>query len=301
MTNDIQEIFMDIIVIIAVTLIIAKFLMHNIIVMLSKTNSGLCTALNYNGRHIPTIGGMVFIPILLVAILLLLLKETENLFEHLSYLTLVLSMGFAGIIDDLIGDRSIKGLVNHIKSTLKGTITTGFLKAVIGLMVSWIISFGMTRSYAELVLNVLIISLFANTINLFDLRPGRAVKVFVSVSFVLLIAAIGRLSEAVPIIILNLVALLYISYDLREVCMLGDTGANILGITLGYYSSLFIEFNGKLILLAFLVFLNLISEKLSLTSLINRNRVLSYLDSLGRGKTGTNDRYNENPSNKNPF
>jgi UDP-N-acetylmuramyl pentapeptide phosphotransferase/UDP-N-acetylglucosamine-1-phosphate transferase len=283
---------MDIIVIIAVTLIIARLLMHNIIKMLVKTNKGICTAVNYNGRHIPAIGGIVFIPILLVAILLLLLNRPENFVGYISYLTLVLSMGFVGIIDDLIGVRSIKGLFNHIRSTLKGTITTGFLKALTGLLVSWIICLGMTRSYFELVLNVLIISLFANTINLFDLRPGRAIKVYMSMSLVLLIAAAGRLTEAVPVIILDMAALCYIVYDLREICMLGDTGANILGITLGYYSSLFLGFKGKLIILALLVFINLMAERLSISSLINRNKVLSYLDSLGREKSGTNDRCN---------
>jgi hypothetical protein len=288
----VQEIYMDIIVIIAVTLIITKPLMHNIIKMLIKANGGICTAANYKGRHIPAIGGIVFIPTLLVGILLLLLNKPENFFCYIGYLTLVLSMGFAGIMDDLIGEKSIKGLFNHIKSALKGTITTGFLKALIGLLVSWIISLGMTRSYVELIINVFIISLFANTINLFDLRPGRAIKVYLLMSLVLLIAAIGRLTEAVPVVILDMAALFYIGYDLREICMLGDTGANILGITLGYYSSLFLGFEGKLIVLALIVFLNLMAERLSITSLINRNKVLSYLDSLGREKTGTNDRYN---------
>jgi UDP-N-acetylmuramyl pentapeptide phosphotransferase/UDP-N-acetylglucosamine-1-phosphate transferase len=66
--------------------------------------------------------------------------------------------------------------------------------------------------------------------------------------------------------------------------MLGDTGANILGITLGYYSSLFLNFNSRLMLLVLLVFLNLISERISITELIDNNKVLSYLDSLGRGQ-----------------
>lgn len=283
---------MNLIAIIAVTLIIAKCLIRNIIEMLCKADIGLCTSVNYRGRSIPAIGGIVFIPILMVAILLILLTGPENNFSYVSYLTLVLSMGFAGVIDDLIGDKRTKGLINHIKSAFKGTMTTGFVKALTGLLVSCIVSLGTTSSFEELILNVLIISLYANTINLFDLRPGRAVKVFLSMSIMLLIAAIGRLAEAVPFIILNMSALFYISYDLKEICMLGDTGANILGATLGYYSSLFMNFNGKLILLVFLVFLNIISERLSITALIKSNRVLSYLDSLGRRKAGTDDRYN---------
>ncbi len=165
-------------------------------------------------------------------------------------------------------------------------MTTGFLKALTGFLMSCIVSLGMTNSYIEFIVNVLIISLFANTLNLFDLRPGRAVKVFLAVSFILLAASIGRLVEALPIIILNVAAWLYIRYDLKEVCMLGDTGANILGITLGYYSTLMLDFNFKLLVLAILVILNAISEKLSITEIIDRSRLLSYLDNMGRGRTG---------------
>lgn len=277
---------MDLAVIIAVTFIIAKCLIHNIIEMLCKANIGLCTSVNYRGRSIPAIGGIVFIPILLVAVLLLLFIRPENYFGYVSYLTLVLSMGFAGVIDDLAGDKSTKGLINHVKRAFEGTMTTGLLKALTGILVSCIVCLRTANSLEEFLLNVLIISLSANTINLFDLRPGRAVKAFLSISVMLLFAAIGRLAEAVPFIILTMSALIYIGYDLKEICMLGDTGANILGITLGYYSSLFISFNGKLILLVLLVFLNAAAERLSITAFINRNRVLSYLDSLGRGKAG---------------
>jgi UDP-GlcNAc:undecaprenyl-phosphate/decaprenyl-phosphate GlcNAc-1-phosphate transferase len=124
-------------------------------------------------------------------------------------------------------------------------------------------------------------------LNLFDLRPGRAVKVFLAASSILLAVSIGRLIEAMPIIILNLTAWLYIRYDLKEVCMLGDTGANILGITLGYYSTLMLGFNAKLVILVLLVVLNAISEKLSITEIISNSRLLSYLDNMGRGQTGS--------------
>jgi len=67
--------------------------------------------------------------------------------------------------------------------------------------------------------------------------------------------------------------------------MLGDTGANILGISLGYYSTLFLSFSGKLMLLVLLILLNIAAERLSISALINNSRILSYLDSLGRGRT----------------
>ena len=277
---------MDIVVVTAVTMIIAQFFMYNIIKMLCKTENEICSSVNYKGKVIPAIGGIAFIPILLVAILLLLLLGLGDFHAYMRYLALVMSMGFAGVVDDLVGDIRTKGLINHIKSALKGTMTTGFLKAFTGFAMSCIISIGTTSTYIEFVVNVFIISLFANTINLFDLRPGRAVKVFTAISLILLTSAIERLAEAVPIIILNLAALLYIRYDLKEICMLGDTGANILGITLGYYSALLLGINSKLTLLALLILLNAMSERLSITKIIKSSRLLSYLDGIGRDGSG---------------
>jgi hypothetical protein len=40
--------------------------------------------------------------------------------------------------------------------------------------------------------------------------------------------------------------------------------------------------NGKLIILVILVVINAISEKISITEIIKKNRFLSYLDNLGR-------------------
>ncbi|HYF82857.1 MAG TPA: UDP-N-acetylmuramyl pentapeptide phosphotransferase [Clostridia bacterium] len=279
--------YIYILVVVAVAVILSQFLLHNIIKMLGNTDKKICSSVNYRGKAIPAIGGIAFVPILLVTILILLLQSSEASESYLSYLALVLSMGFAGVVDDLVGDTKTKGLINHIKITLRGKMTTGFLKALTAVLISCIVSLGMTDSYIEFIVNVLIISLFANTLNLFDLRPGRAVKVFLAASFVLLTASIGRLIEAMPIIVLNLSAWLYIRYDLKEVCMLGDTGANILGITLGYYSTLMLGLNAKIVILTLLVILNVMSEKLSITEIISRSRLLSYLDNIGRGQTGS--------------
>lgn len=274
---------MNILAVATVTVILSQFLLHNIIKMLCNTDKEICSAVNYRGKVIPAIGGIAFIPILLIAILLLIIQDKENPGSYLGYLALVLCMGFAGVVDDLVGDTKTKGLANHIKSTLNGKMTTGFLKAFTGFLVSCIVSLGISGSYIEYIVNVLIISLFANTLNLFDLRPGRAVKIFLAASLMLLTASLGRLVEAMPIIVLNITAWLYIRYDLKEVCMLGDTGANILGVSLGYYCALLLGFYVKLTVLALLVILNVASEKISITDVIKRSRLFSYLDNLGRG------------------
>ena len=270
----------------AVTVLLSQFLLHNIIKMLGNTDKEISTSVNYRGKAIPSIGGIAFVPILLVTMLLLLLQRSESSQSYLRYLALVLSMGFAGVVDDLVGDTKIKGFTNHIKSTLRGRMTTGFLKAFTGFLMACIVNLGVTNSYMEFIINVLLISLFANTLNLFDLRPGRAVKIFLTGSIILMAASVERLVEAMPLIILTLAAGLYIRYDLKELCMLGDTGANILGITLGYYCTLMLNFNTKLLILAILVIFNVMSEKLSITEIISRSRLLSYIDNIGRGQKG---------------
>ena len=101
---------MDLIVIAAVTLIIARYLIHNIIKMLCRAESRICISSNYKGKRIPAIGGIVFVPIQLAAVFQLLLQRPEHSYGYLSYMFLMLSMGFAGVIDDLAGDKRIKGL-----------------------------------------------------------------------------------------------------------------------------------------------------------------------------------------------
>lgn len=271
--------------------VLSHILLRNIIGMLCSTDKGLYFSTNYRGQKLPAIGGIVFIPVLLASIPALLVFHTERTGSYLGCLTLVLCMGFSGVIDDLIGDTTIKGLSGHIRSTLQGRMTTGFLKAFTGFTVSGIVSFGISRSYIEFIINVIIISLAANTLNLFDLRPGRAVKVFLAASLLLLAFSTVRVSEAIPIVILNITALFYIRYDLKEICMLGDTGANILGISLGYYCALLLGIKGKLGVLAVLAAINIVSEKLSINELINGSRLLSYLDNMGREYTEGNDKH----------
>lgn len=270
----------------AAAVIFSQFLLHNVIKMLCDTDKRICTVVNYRGKTIPAIGGIAFIPISLAFVFLLILQDAASSRSYLGYLALVLGMGLSGVVDDLVGDKNIKGLVNHIKSTMAGKMTTGFLKAFTGFFMSCIVSFGMSNSYIDIVVNTLIISLFANTLNLFDLRPGRAVKVFLAASLVLITAFAGRISEAAPLIMLNLAAWLYIRYDLKELCMLGDTGANILGVSLGYYSALLPDLASRLIILAILIVLNAAAERLSISAIIDRNKFFSYLDNLGRGQTG---------------
>jgi len=261
---------------------VSRFLTKNIVEMLCNAGGSACRTLNYRGKSIPAIGGIVFAPIALIAVLLLLFLFPMRLLEYLRYLLIVYCMGFTGIIDDLAGNKEIKGLARHLGSTLSGHMTTGFLKALSGFLIACAVSIGPSLSLGELAVNVLIIALSANTINLFDLRPGRAIKVFTLYSLLLLSAAISDITAAAPLMALVLAVFAYGRYDMKEICMLGDTGANILGISLGYYSTLLLDFNIRLVLVTVLAGINLMAERISIGELIGRSRLLSYIDTLGR-------------------
>ena len=200
---------MDLVVITLVTLIIARCLIQNIIKMLYKADNGICITQNYKGKEIVAIGGIVLIPVQLVAVLQLLLQRPEHSYVYPELYVPIIEYGFAGVIDDLAGDRRIKGFINHVRSTLMNNMTTGFLKALIGILSACIISLRAAGSLAELILNVLIITLYANTVNIFDMRPGRAVKFFLAMAALLLLSA--EAGGGIPLIILILTVFLHMT------------------------------------------------------------------------------------------
>lgn len=241
-----------------------------------------CSTVNYQNKRIAVGAGIAFIPIMLVLVCfasLLFHKESSN---YIYYIAVICAMGFAGLLDDLIGNKKIKGLKNHIMSTFRGQLTTGFIKAFVGGCVAFTVSVALYRNFFDFTVNFAIVALFTNALNLLDLRPGRCVKFFLIAGVVVFFAGVGNLVQMLPLAMMLTVAAAYLRYDLRELCMLGDTGSNILGVTLGFYSILSLGSISKVMLLIFLLCLNLAAEKVSLTSLIEKNRLLNYLDSLGR-------------------
>ena len=118
-----------------------------------------------------------------------------------------------------------------------------------------------------------------NFINLLDLRPGRAIKFFILFSLLLI-----TMLPFIWIYFLPIFGLIipYTYYELKGKVMLGDTGANVLGVILGYCFTLWPSLIGKLILLVSLLILTMISEKYSFTEYIAKVKFLDWLDRLGR-------------------
>jgi UDP-N-acetylmuramyl pentapeptide phosphotransferase/UDP-N-acetylglucosamine-1-phosphate transferase len=126
----------------------------------------------------------------------------------------------------------------------------------------------------------LLIAASANLVNLFDRAPGRAIKVsVVGALLVGLVSGVGWV--AAPTMLVVGAGLGLLAADLREECMLGDTGANVLGAAVGYGLVLGLGATGEWIAVAVVVAANLSSERVSFGSLIDRVGLLRWIDRLG--------------------
>ncbi|WP_213412220.1 hypothetical protein [Xylanibacillus composti] len=212
---------------------------------------------------------------------------------------------FAGWLDDTVGDVKVKGLRGHWQAFRHNAqVTTGALKALsaaaaaawIGALVAGPIPpIGGWAAVEEAgvvliwlvrwLLAFLLMCLSANTLNLLDLRPGRALKGF----FVLGVAALlggvwqGRTSEAIVMLMPGLLAALCLfRQDIQARSMLGDSGVNLLGFLAGFALASCAPMLMQLLIVALLTFLHVAAERISLSHVIDRTLLLHWFDRLGR-------------------
>ncbi len=192
---------------------------------------------------------------------------------------------FLGFIDDLLGNRKARGLVGHFSCLLKGQLTTGGLKALGAGIISLVVVIYISNSFTEAVVSWFTLLLVTNFINLLDLRPGRALKVFSLALFLLfLFSPWGSLPIWVLAIPLLPLLFFYMPLDLGALAMLGDTGANLLGGILGYFIIQIMGIWGEVVVFFLLALVHLYSERYSLSTLIEENSILSWFDQLGRSE-----------------
>ncbi|PFG38339.1 hypothetical protein ATJ97_0813 [Georgenia soli] len=195
-----------------------------------------------------------------------------------------------GLVDDLREDTAepAKGLRGHLGALARGRVTTGALKiAGIGagaLVASWLVTprqgAGVARA-AEVLTGAALVAATANLHNLFDLRPGRTLKVATLVSAPLAVGAPGTAPGALAAAAFG-VAGAALPDDLRETAMLGDTGANALGGLVGTALAAQPSRAVRGGALAAAVALTLLSERVSFSRVIERTGPLRRLDALGR-------------------
>ena len=250
---------------------------------------------NYKNEMIPVGMGIVFLPMIIINSIILGFVTLNNIWFVSSsnynlnivwllclalYIFSIMAMFFAGALDDLIGNRNVSGLKGHFKSLFKGELTTGGFKALFGGFVGLVVSVCISSSIVDIIVNTLIIALSTNLMNLFDLRPGRAIKAYLLIMIPIYITLTGY-TKVFPLLILPNV-LAYFNTDLKARGMMGDTGSNVLGISIGVLMALGYGIKVRLAWLVFLILMHLITEKFSLTKIIEKNRVLKFIDNLGR-------------------
>lgn len=257
---------------------------------------------NYAGELIPVPAGLV-----MVAGLVSAFAVTAILFPPevlvLGAVAGIVAMAFLGLVDDVMGSRHASGLRGHFKMLLRDhQLTTGAFKALGGGLVALFLSAGLSRGgvpgggfwfgpgwgmyLSNLSINALIIALSANAINLLDLRPGRAVKGYL-VGVVAVIIASRSLSHLEVTAPVMAAAIAYLPTDLRGRAMMGDTGSNLLGLSLGLAAAAGLPLGLRIGFLLLLVLFHLYTEKYSLTRTIEKVGFLRWIDQLGRPATSS--------------
>ena len=219
-----------------------------------------------------------------------------------------------GGYDDLAGSGSRRGFRGHLGALARGEVTTGAVKlggiGATGLVSAALLGGGP----ADVAVNAGLVAGGANLLNLFDLRPGRALKVALASGTLLAMGARrgpvrsgttrptagaatgpgadprargGAWAGSGPGALLTVAAPLgaaiaLLPEDLGERAMLGDAGANALGALLGVAAAASLSRPARLALLAGITGLTAASEVVSFTAVIERTPALRWLDMLGR-------------------
>ncbi len=229
-----------------------------------------------------------------------------------------------GLVDDAYGSSADRGFKGHLKAMLKGRLTTGGMKLVgiglaslvVALIMSRVAPWGglgipasplTLRGAGSVLLAGASIALTSNLFNLLDLRPGRALKAYglllplavVSATVGLGMSAGASMGqpgvvhsavEAIALFLMLLGPLLAVwRYDLGEEGMMGDSGANPMGVVIGLMIVSGLPLWGLSVWTLLVFGLNLASERVSFSGVIEGNALLRTMDGWGRLRLDEHD------------
>jgi UDP-GlcNAc:undecaprenyl-phosphate GlcNAc-1-phosphate transferase len=256
---------------------------------------------NYRGVWIPTSMGLA-ISLSLATVICLQPEHSKSPLDPV-LLTGIWMATAIGILDDLSNEKDVKGVSAHFRHAWRQKqLTAGSLKAIALLLGSFWIARQLEPGSYEWLVGGLVIALSSNSLNLFDLRPGRAVKVAGLILSILIILYIPtshpeiqresleihnqeHVIQGVAVLkwgLLLLGCLIgYAPMDFKGICMLGDTGANMIGLVLGGLLLKTVGEPNQWFLLAGLIALHVFAERYSITKLIESFPILRLLDRLG--------------------
>ena len=199
---------------------------------------------------------------------------------------LLFGMAFLGLLDDALGNRERSGFSGHLAALFEGRPTTGSLKALFGgalALAGGIVLQGLTL---WAFVSAALIALATNAVNLLDVRPGRALKGCALLSGLAVAGCLAAPGLAPGNQIVAAAAPMGASLalwrrDHQGELMLGDVGANALGVTAGLLAASSPHIWQGALLLS-LIAMHLYSERRSLSDLIEAVPWLSRLDRWGR-------------------
>jgi UDP-GlcNAc:undecaprenyl-phosphate GlcNAc-1-phosphate transferase len=195
----------------------------------------------------------------------------------------VVGFGFLGFLDDLGGVGQSGGFRGHLRALARGELTTGAIKlfggAALSIVVVAIGSYA--RNVPQLIADAALVALSANLANLLDRAPGRVLKGG-AVVFVVLAVGTGLGNELAGTALAVGALLALLVPDLRERAMLGDVGANALGAVLGVGVVVTCSPEVRIVVLVLVAALNLLSEVVSFSKVIDGTAPLRFLDRVGR-------------------
>jgi UDP-N-acetylmuramyl pentapeptide phosphotransferase/UDP-N-acetylglucosamine-1-phosphate transferase len=197
----------------------------------------------------------------------------------------VLGVAALGLADDALADQA-RGWRGHATALRRGELGTGALKAVGSAGLALFVMARPEIGAARFVLGAAVLLLATNAFNLLDLRPGRTFKAFVLLGAVLTAGsldlgplwAVGLFVG--PVLVVGV-------YDTRELGLLGDTGANLLGAVAGAWLVLTLSDLGLAVALVALGALTAYGEFRSISEFVERTPGLRHLDSWGRPRDDT--------------
>jgi len=215
-----------------------------------------------------------------------------------------------GLVDDAYGSSAARGFRGHLTALARGRLTTGGMKllgiSLASYIAALIVLIGRGEYSEPSALPVLWalpagagIALTSNLVNLTDLRPGRALKTYSvlvipgvvsSVVGLSWMSGAGAPSSDAGVLYAGALLLLFAigpvlavwRYDLGEQGMLGDSGANPMGAVAGLLIVAGLPGWATMVYFVFMLALNLVSERVSFSKVIESNALLRRVDALGR-------------------
>lgn len=256
---------------------------------------------NWLGDFLPTGSGVLYIfynlPIRVSLVMVDMFGQKENGWYLVQSLMIdgVLALGvWIGWYDDVYGDRRIKSIRAHLHVLwTKGVLTSGIIKLItmplIGALIGYIHRLNTVTVtgwdiVVPMAVSALLASVLTHVMNLLDVRPLRAVKGWLLLSFPLLLWVFlinGRRERWLDVWLFAAFLIAMSALEARRRLIIGDAGAILLGLWLTY---MIVSELGTIVQLTIALIgipIILYAEAFSLSRFIEKHPILRAIDAWG--------------------